>query len=76
MRRVPLRIAEKMRAYYAFVLAAAAAPLGVLATGPCGSGACGACAAGGACFVAFPLVIFGVLFVKSGRWMKQKIMGN
>lgn len=73
---MPLNIAGRLKAYYAFVLAAAAAPLSMLAAGPCAGGACGACPAGGACFLAFPLIIFGVLFVKSGHWVRSKLTGR
>ncbi|MEI6796961.1 MAG: hypothetical protein WCK39_08850 [Methanomassiliicoccales archaeon] len=64
---MPLEIRQRLKSYYIFILAASAAPLSLLAAGPCASGACAACPGGGACFLAFPLIIFGVLFAKAGR---------
>ncbi len=64
---MPLEIRQRLRSYYIFILAASAAPLSLLAAGPCASGACTSCPSGGACFLAFPLIVFGVIIAKAGR---------
>ena len=60
----------KRKGTWAFILAAAAAPIGYILTGPCGSGACGGCPASGACLLMFPVIIIGVVAVKSARAVK------
>lgn len=72
---MPDELMYKRKGTWAFILAAAAAPIGYLLSGPCSSGACGACPASGACLLMFPVIIVGVVAVKSARAVKDFFSG-
>jgi hypothetical protein len=57
----------RMRNTWIFILAASAAPISLVMSGPLCGGLCAACPAGGACLLAYPLLIGGVIVVKGVR---------
>jgi hypothetical protein len=75
--RIPTSLSDKVKGTWAFVLAAAAAPIGYLVTtGPCSSGACAVCpASSGACIVLLPAIIMAALVVKMVRGIKRTAVG-
>jgi hypothetical protein len=62
---------QKYAGLWAFLGAAAAAPIAYLSMAPCGL-ACGGCPLGGACFVPTPLVLGAVVIGK----LAQKKLGK
>lgn len=70
-----MRIAERAKTWWAFVLAASAAPTSYLVAMPCG-GACVGCPMGGSCFLAYPILVmlaFGAKALSFGKGLlKQK----
>jgi hypothetical protein len=70
-----LRIPERAKAWWAFVLAASAVPTSYLIAMPCG-GACAGCPMGGGCFLAYPALVTLAVGAKALRFgkglLKQK----
>ncbi|MBC7127825.1 MAG: hypothetical protein H5T32_06405 [Candidatus Methanosuratus sp.] len=64
-----MRIAERAKAWWAFALAASAAPTSYLIAMPCGGG-CAGCPMGGGCFLAYPILIALAIGAKSVRFGK------
>lgn len=70
-----MRIPERVKAWWAFVLAASAVPTSYLIAMPCG-GACAGCPMGGGCFFAYPALVTLAVGAKALRFgkglLKQK----
>ncbi|MEJ5292724.1 MAG: hypothetical protein WHS82_03920 [Candidatus Methanosuratincola sp.] len=69
-----MRIAERAKTYWAFVLAASAIPTSYLVAMPC-CGACAGCPMGASCFLAYPILVtlaIGAKALRSGKAFLKK----
>lgn len=67
------RLVRRIRALWAFILAASAAPITYLLSMPCGF-ACTSCPLGGACLIAFPFLFVTIVLLKSLKKIKSAIV--
>ncbi|RZN55213.1 MAG: hypothetical protein DSO09_03050 [Candidatus Methanomethylicota archaeon] len=72
LNKIKIKIINKMRYIWAFILAASVAPITYLFSIPCGF-SCAQCPLGGICILAYPLIFLGVIIIKFIRKIKSLI---